>query len=131
MKTQFLVFLLRWVLNSLSLWLFVKLFGTGYSDDQINNGLWAFLLVGLIFSIVNAVLRPIVVILALPAILLTLGLFTLIVNGLMVYISFKIAPGVEMTFWYSILTGIVLSLINYIVTSAIEYRRDIVRGEYT
>lgn len=131
MKAQFLVFLLRWVLNSLSLWVFVRLFGTGYSDAQINESLWAFLLVGLIFSLVNAVLRPIVVILSLPAILLTLGLFTLIVNGLMVYVSFKIAPGVSMTFWYSILTGIVLSLINYIVTSAIEYRRDIARGEYT
>lgn len=129
MGTQFSVFLLRWVLNSFSLWLFVMLFGTGYSDSQITNGFWAFLLVGLIFSLVNAVLRPIVIILSLPAILLTLGLFTLVVNGLMVYISFQLAPGIQMTFWYSILTGIILSLINYIVTSAIEYRRDIGRGE--
>lgn len=129
MRTQFSVFLLRWVLNSLSLWLFVMLFGTGYSDSQVTNGVWAFLLVGLIFSLVNAVIRPIVIILSLPAILLTLGLFTLVVNGLMVYISFQLAPGLQMTFWYSILTGIVLSLINYIVTSAVEYRRDIGRGE--
>src|SRR5690606_35080020 len=121
-RTQFSVFLLRWVLNSLSLWIFVSLFGTGYSSGQAATGVWAFLLVGLIFSIVNAVLRPIVIILSLPAILLTLGLFTLVVNGLMVYISFKLAPGLQMTFWYSFLTGIVLSLINYIVTSAVEYR---------
>lgn len=129
MKAQFYVFLLRWVLNSFGLWLFVMLFGTGYSDAQVTSGFWAFLLVGLIFSVVNAVIRPIVIILSLPAILLSLGLFTLVVNGLMVYISFKLAPGLQMTFWYSILTGIVLSLINYIVTSAIEYRRDIGRGE--
>ena len=60
---------------------------------------------GLIFSVVNSVLKPIVTILALPAILLTLGLFTLIVNGFMVYISLALAPGISMTFAHSIIAG--------------------------
>lgn len=128
MKKQFSVFLFRWILNSAGLWLFVQLFGTGFSDDQINKNFGVFLIAGLIFSVVNAILKPIVVILSLPAILLTLGLFTLIVNGLMVYISLKLAPGLHMTFWYSILTGIVLSLINYIVSSALEIRRETLQG---
>ena len=129
MKTQFSVFLFRWALNSFGIWLFVKLFGTGYSNDQITQGAWVFIFAGLIFSLVNAILKPIVVILSLPAILLTLGLFTLIVNGLMVYVSLQLAPGIKMTFWYSVLAGIVLSLINYIVSSAIEFRRDRLKGE--
>jgi putative membrane protein len=58
--------------------------------------------------------------LSLPAILLTLGLFTIIVNGFMVYISLKLAPGLNMTFWNSVLTGIILSLVNYIVSNAVE-----------
>jgi len=128
MRKQFSVFVFRWLLNSTGLWLFVQLFGTGFSDEQINNGFGVFLLAGLIFSLVNAILKPIVIILSLPAILLTLGLFTLIVNGLMVYISLKLAPGLHMTFWYSILTGIVLSLINYIVSSALEIRRETLQG---
>lgn len=128
MRKQFSVFVFRWLLNSAGLWLFVQLFGTGFSDEQINNGFGVFLIAGLIFSLVNAVLKPIVIILSLPAILLTLGLFTLIVNGLMVYISLKLAPGLHMTFWYSILTGIVLSLINYIVSSALEIRRETLQG---
>ena len=66
------------------------------------------------------VLRPVVIILSLPAILLTLGLFTVIVNGFMVYVSLLLAPGLHMTFWNSVLTGIVLSLVNYIVSSALE-----------
>ena len=122
MRKQFLVFLFRWVLNSFGLWLFVQLFGTGYSDNEINRGFGVFLFAGLIFSVVNAILKPVVVILSLPAILLTLGLFTLVVNGLMVYISLKLAPNLHMTFWFSILTGIVLSLINYIVSSVLEIR---------
>lgn len=129
MRKQFSVFIFRWLLNTFGLWLFVRLFGTGYDDAQVTSSLWVFLVAGFIFSVVNAILKPIVVIFALPAILLTLGLFTLIVNGLMVYISIKIAPQLDMTFQYSILTGIVLSLINYIVSSAIEFRREPLRGE--
>lgn len=129
MKKQFTVFLLRWLLNSFGLWIAVQLFGTGYSDSQINESAWVFLLAGLIFSVVNAILKPIIVILSLPAILLTLGLFTFIVNGFMVYISLALAPGLRMTFLYSIITGIVLSLVNYIVSSLVELRRESLQGE--
>jgi len=120
MKKQFLVFVLRWILNSFGLWVAVRIFGTGYSEVELATNVWAFLFAGLIFSIMNTILRPIVIILSLPAILLTLGLFTVIVNGLMVYLSLMLAPGLHMTFWNSVLTGIVLSLVNYIVSSALE-----------
>ena len=120
MRQQFAVFLVRWLLNSFGLWVAVRLLGTGYSDAQVDAGFWAFLFAGLIFSVINSILRPIVIILSLPAILLTLGLFMILVNGLMVYLSLKLAPGLQMTFLNSILTGIILSLINYIVSSAIE-----------
>jgi putative membrane protein len=120
MRRQFALFLLRWLLNSFGLWLAVRLLGSGYSDAQVNASIGAFLIAGLIFSVINTVLRPIIVILSLPAILLTLGLFILIVNGIMVYISLKLAPGLQMSFVNSILTGMILSLINYIVSSVLE-----------
>lgn len=129
MKKQFSVFLIRWLLNSFGLWLAVRLLGTGYAPVQIDNSFAVFLLAGLIFSIINSVLRPIVIILAIPAILITLGLFTFIVNGLMVYISLKLAPSLQMTFWHSVLTGIILSLINYVVSSLLEIRYEAVRKE--
>ena len=120
MKQQFAVFLLRWLLNSFGLWVAVRLLGTGYSDAQVDGGFMVFLLAGLIFSVINSILRPIIIILSLPAILVTLGLFILVVNGLMVYISLILTPGVQMSFLNSILTGIILSLINYIVSSVLE-----------
>lgn len=129
MRRQFIVFLLRWLLNSFGLWLSVRLFGTGYTTETINAGASVFLLAGLIFSVINSVLRPIVIVLSLPAILVTLGLFTFIVNGLMVYISLALTPGLQMTFWHSVLTGILLSLINYIVSSAVELRYEAIRKE--
>ena len=122
MKKQFSLFILRWILNSFGLWVAVRVFGTGYSDAELTANTWAFLVAGLIFSVINAILRPIVIILSLPAILLTLGLFMIVVNGLMVYISLKLAPGLQMTFLYSMITGIVLSLVNYIVSVAIALR---------
>ena len=120
MKRQFYVFIIRWVLNSFGLWVAVRIFGTGYDNVELATGVGVFLFAGLIFSVINSVLRPIVIILSLPAILLTLGLFTIVVNGLMVYISLKLAPGLNMAFWNSVLTGIILSLVNYIVSSALE-----------
>lgn len=82
-----------------------------------------FLIAGLIFSVVNSVVKPIAVIVSLPAILITLGLFTIVVNGLMVYISLLLAPGLSMTFGASIIAGVILSLVNYIVNSALELRK--------
>jgi len=48
----------------------------------------------------------------------------LVVNGLMVYISLGLTPGIEMTFSRSILAGIVLSLVNYIVSAVLLIREN-------
>lgn len=124
MRQQFHVFLLRWVLNTVGLWVAVRLFGPSVGSETMLGLVGMFLLAGLIFSVINTIIRPIVVIFALPAILLTLGLFTLLVNGLMVYISLKVVPGLDMTFTHSILAGIIMSLVNYIVSSVVEVREQ-------
>lgn len=128
MKRQFAVFLLRWALSAFGFWVAVRLlapFGASYDESM---GWWMFLMAGLVFSIVNSLLRPIVLILSLPAILLTLGLFTLVVNGLMVYISLLIVPGFKMSFVASIFAGIILSLINYVISSLLDLRRSSLKG---
>lgn len=79
-----------------------------------------FLVAGLIFSIINTLLKPIIIIISLPALLVTLGLFMVIVNGFMVYVSLALAPGVSMSFWTAVLTGILLSVLNYIVSNLID-----------
>ncbi len=124
MYDQFIKFLIRWLFNSFGLWLAFRLLGTGYEDAIVQVGAYGFLLAGLVFSVVNAVLKPFLVILSLPAILLSLGLFMLIVNGVMVYISIKITPGFSMSFVNSIITGMLLSLINYIVSTTLLLRSE-------
>ncbi len=123
-KKQLRVFLLRWLLNSVGVWVVVRLLGTGLTGPNLVSTVAMVLLAGFIFSVVNSTLKPIITIMALPAILLTLGLFTLVVNGMTVYISLALAPGVSMSFGNSIIAGIILSLVNYIVSSLFQLRRD-------
>lgn len=120
MRRQFAAFLFRLVCNAIGLWIAVRLLGTGHGNGAFTDGVMTFLFAGLIFSVINTVLKPIIVILSLPAILLTLGLFTIVVNGFMVYISLLLVPGLHMTFWHAILAGLVMSLVNYIVSSLLE-----------
>jgi putative membrane protein len=120
MSQQFIFFLIRWVFNSLGLWVAARIFnGHGVTYDE-SQGLVLFLMVGFVLSIVNVILKPIIVILSLPAILLTLGLFTLIVNGFMVYLTGKLVPGFQITFWTAVLAGMIVSLINYVLTSIVD-----------
>jgi putative membrane protein len=125
MREQFISFLVRWALNSFGIWVAVQLvstLGLGASFTGANE-FGTVVLVGLVFSLVNAILKPVAIILSLPAILLTLGLFILVVNGLMVYISAAFVPGIEMTFGAAVVAGIVMSLVNYLVTGAFDLRR--------
>ncbi len=122
MKRQFALFLLRWLLNSFALWIAIRLLSNSDIADS-SAGVTAFLFAGLVLSLVNTLLRPIVIVLALPAILLTLGLFMLVVNGLMVYIALSLVPNFEITFLGAILTGMIVSLTNYLLSSIMELRK--------
>lgn len=121
MKRQFIVFAIRLLLNALGIWAAVHIFGTGHPDTAT---FWQFLVAAIIFSVVNALLKPIIIVFSLPAILVSLGLFMIVVNGLMVYISLKLAPGFSMSFVDSILTGLLLSLLNYVISNLVEISLD-------
>jgi putative membrane protein len=129
MKAQFLVFLLRWALNAVGFWVAFRLLGTGIDNVDVTAGFWGFLFLGFIFSVINSLFKPLLVIVSLPAILLTLGLFTIVVNGIIVYISLGLAPGVAMSFGNAIITGMILSLVNYIVSAAVEIRSETSRSK--
>lgn len=71
------------------------------------------LVVALILGIINAVIKPILVLLTLPINIVTLGLFTLVINALLVLLTAVIVPGFGVDgFWWALIFGIVLSLIN-------------------
>lgn len=122
MGKQFVVFIIRWLLISLGLWVASRVLGSSFHDTGATIG--TFFVAGLVLSLINTVLKPIVVVLSLPAILLTLGLFMLVVNGLMVYLTLMMVPGLEVTFWGAVLAGMIISLINYIITGIMDYKTE-------
>ncbi|HET6622753.1 MAG TPA: phage holin family protein [Candidatus Saccharimonadales bacterium] len=118
MRKQLAVFLLRLVMNAFGLWVAAHLL-TGHITDT-GATLVSFLLAGLILSVANTLLRPIVIILSLPAILLTLGLFMLVVNGFMVYLALNLLPSISISFPSAVLAAIIIGLINYVISGIIE-----------
>jgi putative membrane protein len=66
-------------------------------------------------------LKPILIIFSLPAVILTLGLFIIIINGLTVFIVSKLYTPLHVTnFWAAVFAGMVIGLVNYLVTAILE-----------
>ena len=76
-------FFIRWFVCGLGLWIAAGLLGERINYD---SRIGVIILAGLILAVVNAIIKPIVVILSLPAILFSLGLFMIVINGFMVYL---------------------------------------------
>ena len=74
------------------------------------------LLAGLIFGLLNLLVRPIAVILSLPALVLTLGLFYFVLNGLLLWGFSKFMPGYDVGgLWPGILGSLVIMVVNWVV----------------
>ncbi|MEK7594486.1 MAG: phage holin family protein [Patescibacteria group bacterium] len=111
-------FLTRWFVSSLGLWIAAGFLSNSISYD---NKLRVIIIAGLILAIINIVIKPILVVLSLPAILVTLGLFMIIINGLTVFIASKLYGPLHVTnFWAAVFAGMVIGLVNYLVTAILE-----------
>ena len=88
---------------------------------SFGNSLTAVILAGFLLAVMNMVIKPIFIVLSLPAIILTLGLFLIVINGLMVYLVSVLYPPLQITsFWAAIFAGMVIGLVNYMVTKFIR-----------
>jgi putative membrane protein len=118
MKKPLSRFLLRWFVCSLGLWI-----AAGFLDGQIsfNGRVSVVIIAGLMLAVVNSIIKPIVVLLSLPAILFSLGLFMIVVNGLMVSLASTLYKPLEVTsFGAAMLAGVIIGLVNYLVTTIVE-----------
>lgn len=83
------------------------------------EGMLTAVLVAAVLALLNASVKPLLIILTIPITIFTLGLFLLVVNALMIMLAGKIVPGFTVDgFWYALLFGIVLSIISGIFESA-------------
>lgn len=113
-------FLIRWLVSGLGLWIAAGLLSDGIA---LENRLSAVVLGGLVLAILNTILKPIVVVFSLPAILFTLGLFMIVINGLMIMLASKIYEPLHVgNIWWAMLAGMIIGLVNYLVTAILEDR---------
>lgn len=82
------------------------------------SGLVAALVLAVVLGAINAFLKPLLIILTLPINVLTLGLFTLVINAGLVMLAAMIVPGFAVSsFWWALLFAIVLSLVTWVFAS--------------
>ena len=118
MKHKSSRFIVRWVVCSLGLWLAAALLGT--ENISFANGT-AVVVSGLVLAVVNTFIKPLVVFLSLPAVLLSLGIFIVVINGFMVSIAAKLYTSLQVSsFGVAIIAGMVIGLVNFLVTAIIE-----------
>jgi putative membrane protein len=123
MDSIFFRLCLRWLVCSLGLWIAAGLLGSG--SISYEQRFSVIIIAGLVLAIVNLIIRPIVLLLSLPAILLSLGLFILVINGLMVLLVSKLYTPLHITnFWAAIFAGVVIGLVNYLVTTIVERKES-------
>ena len=97
-------------INALAVWAAAELIG----GITVEEGLGSILIVAVIFGLVNAVLKPIAILFTFPAIILTLGLFTLVINAVMLLVTDAIAGGLDVDgFGAALLGAIVISLVSW------------------
>jgi len=139
-------FIVRVVINGLALWIASWILPgldistsaaseavarTGVTEGTDTIGLiLAYLFIGLIFGLVNAFVRPLVSLLSLPITILTLGLFTIIINAAMLYLTSWLSSytpvdfTIDSFFWTAILAAIIITIISLVASRIPGARRS-------
>lgn len=100
-------FIVRLLLNAVAFWLIAR-YVPGF---HMTGGLWTPIIAALIFGIVNAIVRPIVLLLTLPLTIVTLGLFIIVVNALMFWLVTWITPNFKVDGFGPALIGAIIMMI--------------------
>jgi putative membrane protein len=111
---------LRIVINAVALYVAARILG---ENMQLADSAGGLLIVAVIFGLVNALIKPVVTILTCPFNILTLGLFTFVINALMLMLTGWITEqlfgdGLVSTqgFWWALVAGIIISIVSTILS---------------
>ena len=104
-------FLIRWLLNAVALWVTCSIVG-GISV----TGTTPLLVAALVLGVLNAFLRPLLLIVTIPLLLITLGLFVFVVNGLVLWLTSSLVAGFHVSgFGSAVLGALILSCVSFLL----------------
>ena len=126
-----MAFTIRILINAFAIWL-TTLFVSGFDvvgADTSGGEVIIFLVVGLIFGLINAIIKPVVALFSLPLYIITLGLFTLVVNALMLLLTAWITGhtdwGIRVDgFGTAVWAALIISVISFFVALVVPGSRD-------
>jgi putative membrane protein len=116
--------LLHWLFNAIALWVAAYLLpGLGFNGTLLN-----LILVAAVFGVVNSLLRPLLTVLTCPLIVLTLGLFTLVINAIMLLVTGWLSARWNLGFtvagfWPAFWGGLVIGLVSLGLSFAFPMRK--------
>ncbi len=120
-------FILRWAINAVGVFLAIRFVpGIHYSPGPTQQSAWLGILgIALILGLVNAFLRPLLRFLTCPLIILTLGLFTLVINTFLFWLSARIAQFFGISFTIdgllsAFLGGLVVSVVSVVLSMILK-----------
>jgi putative membrane protein len=117
-----------WASNVLGIWVTSLIFDGVTYDDKV----WVLAVAGLVLFLANAIIRPIVIILTLPAVILTLGILLLFINAFTLWIADKIVQPFEVSgFWTYLGSVIIIWLVNMIVYGIFKPEKREAKRELT
>ena len=115
-------FLLRVLINAVAIYV-VAVIVPGIEVDGVLTALGA----GLVLGVINAVVRPILVVLTFPVTLVTLGLFLLVLNGLCLWLTSLLVKGFQVHgFWAAVFGALLVSVVSWVLTTFVSDRGRIV-----
>jgi putative membrane protein len=114
-------FLLRVIINAIAIAITASLLP---GIHVVNQDLSTLLIIGLIFGLVNALIKPILAVLTCPFIILTLGLFIFVINGAMLLLTASLSGGrlIIDGFWWAVLGGIIMGIVGLVLESVLGVR---------
>lgn len=116
---------IRIAVNAIALWVAAQLI----SGIKLEKGFWKIVLVAAIFGLVNAFLRPIAKLLSLPVIILTLGLFILVINAVMLLITDWLTKSLAVdNFGSAMLGALVISVVSWALSVFVPDKTLMARG---
>lgn len=124
--------LLRLVINAAAIWVAVQLLSdleVVAGDGDTGTVVLVYLGLGLLFGVVNAIVKPIVKLIAFPLYLLTLGLFTLVVNALMLMLTAWLSEQTDLGlrvdgFWAALFGALIISIVSFVLSVVTGARDD-------
>jgi putative membrane protein len=112
---------IRIFVNAVALWAASRLVG----GIDLADAFWPVVLVAAVFGLVNALLRPIVLLLSLPLVILTLGLFTIVVNALMLLLTAALVDALVVDgFLAALLGSLVISAVSLLFSMVLPEKDD-------